>query len=369
MEKIKISNHQVFSLMASYTIGSAILVIPASVASVAKQDAWISMLFTMLFGFLEVSIICFFWSRYPGFTFIEIVKDVFGKWIGIIVAVCFAFFSILSDSQVLWYVGNFITSAVMTETPAYVINFVFCVAVVIALLYGLEAIARSYELLIYFVSVLFIASMVLVTPAAKIEYVQPVLEKGIIPVLQGSIILSSFLIFPMVILLVIFPANAENSSKSRKSFIKGYLWGGFLVFLAILFSVLVLGSTMTADSQYPVYTLAKEINVGLIFTRLEFIVAGVWITTILIKVIAYFYAGVISLSQAIGLKDHKRIIIPLGLIILVMSEVVYPDVIYQANWDIYPWPLYVVTYGLVLPIIMLVVYFLKNLFRDKAQGE
>jgi spore germination protein KB len=159
---------------------------------------------------------------------------------------------------------------------------------------------------------------------------------------------------------MIFPGSADNTIEAKKSFLKGYLWGGFLVSFSIIVSILVLGDTITANLQYPVYILAKEINFGIVFTRLEFIVAAAWIITVLARGILYFYAGIIGLSQLLGLKEHKKIILPLSLIILVMSEVVFTDVIYQINWDTFVWPAYVATFELVLPIVMVVGFYIKN---------
>lgn len=369
MDKIKITDHQVFSIAAGVTIGSAILVIPSSAASAAKQDAWIAILFSVASGFLEIFLVCFFWRRFPGYSATGIIKVIFGKRLGAILTAAFIFFCFLSDSQVIWYIGNFVTVQNMTETPYYVINLVFCVVIVIAVLYGLEAIARSYEVLINFISALFIISMLLVSPNIKVENLQPVLEKGIVPVLKCSFLLSSFIIFPLVILIGILCTNADNTGKSVKAFIKGYLLGGFLIFIAILFSIMVLGTTITADSQYPVYILAKEINVGVVLTRLEFIVAGVWITTLLAKSIFYFYVGTMSLSGLLGLKDHKKIVMPLGLIILVMSGIVFPDVIYQADWDTYVWPPFAMTYGIFLPVVMLLVFYVKKAFSAREKGD
>lgn len=50
MDKIKITNHQLFSLTANGAIGGSVIVISALVASVAKQDAWIGALLTPAFG-------------------------------------------------------------------------------------------------------------------------------------------------------------------------------------------------------------------------------------------------------------------------------------------------------------------------------
>jgi spore germination protein KB len=202
--------------------------------------------------------------------------------------------------------------------------------------------------------------MLLVLPHAKIENLLPVFEEGVVPVLKGSILLSSFLIFPVVLMLMIFPVLADNTIRAKKSFIKGYLWGGGLVFISVLFSIMVLGSTIASASQYPVFILAKEINVRDIFSRLEFIVAAVWIIMLLTRGIIYFYGAVTGISLLLGLKKHETIILPLGLIIMVMSGMVYSDVIYQSDWDTLIWPPFAGTFGIVIPIILYIVFLIKK---------
>lgn len=360
MDKVKITNHQLFALTASFVCGSSILVASASTAGLAKQDAWISMLLSAVLGLFEVGLICFLWSHYPDMTYVEMIKQIFGKWIGSIIAGGFVFFCLLSTSQIVWYLGNFMTIHIMPETPIYFINMVFLTTTAIALLYGLEAIARSYEIFIQFVSVLFILSILLVLPNAKMENLLPLFEKGAIPILKGAFFLTSFLIFPAVLLLMVFPTNADNTKKAKNSFLKGYLWGEFLVFISIIVTISVLGSTITAASQYPVFILTKGINLGTIFTRLEFIIAAVWIITLLSRAILYFYAGFIGFAQLLGLKDHKKIILPLALIILVISGIAFKDVIYLSDWDTFIWPPFAATFGLALPMVMVVSFYLKN---------
>lgn len=361
MNNVKITNHQLFALTASFVCGSSILVASTSAAGLARQDSWISMLLSLAIGLLEVGLICFLWSHYPGMTYVEMIKRIFGKWIGSVIAAGFVFFCLLSTSQIMWYLGNFMTIQVMPETPVYFINMIFLTAAVAALLYGLEAIARSYEIFIQFVSVLFILSIVLVLKNARIENLLPIFEKGVTPVLKGALFLASFLIFPAAILLMIFPTNSDNTMKAKDSFIKGYLWGELLVFISIVVTIAVLGSTITAASQYPVFILAKEINLGTVFTRLEFIVAAIWIVTLLSRVILYFYAGLIGLAQLLGLNDNKKVILPLALIILVISGFTFKDVIYQSDWDTFVWPPFAATFGLVLPTVMVVGFYIKKL--------
>lgn len=360
MDNIKITNNQLFSLTANGAVGGSVLVISAVIASVARQDAWIVALLTPVFGIPVIWIYWFLGNQYSGMTFIGIIKKIFGKWIGLSVAAAFVFFCFTTASRVVWYVSNFVRTQAMPETPIYVIDLLFLTAIVIAVLYGIETIARASELFIYFASLLFFSAMALVLPNARIENLQPVFEKGIIPVLKGSVFLSCFITFPSITLMMIYPVNINNISEAKKPLLKGYLWASFMVFVTILMSILVLGSAITAKYQYPTYLLVKEINVGTIFTRLEFLIIASWIVTELVIGILFFYAGVAGLSELLKLKDHKVIVMPLGLIILVMSEVAFPDLLYEKNWNSLIWPPYVITYGLILPVLLILVFFIKK---------
>jgi spore germination protein KB len=365
MDKIKITNNQLFSLTANGSIGGSVIVISALLVSIAKQDAWITALVTPVFGMPIIWIYWFLGSKYPSMTFVGITKKILGKWIGSIISVGFVFLFLEIACHIPWYVGNFITTQAMTETPAYVIRSLFALAIVIAILYGIEATARASELFIYFVSFSFIIAMILVLPNAKIENLQPVFEKGIIPVLKSSVFLSCFITFPLITLMMIYPINFNNISQAKKSLFKGYLWSSFIIFITILMSILVLGSAITSKSEYPAYLLAKEIDIGIIFSRLEFVIAAIWIVTQFIIGILFFYAGVIGLSELLGLRDHKRIVIPLGLIALVMSGVVLPNAAYEADWVSLVWTPYIITYGLILPILLLIVFWIKKALHCK----
>lgn len=364
MDKIKITNHQLFSLTVGCSLGGSILVIAALVTSISKQDAWITVLITAAFSIPVIWAYWFLGNQYPNMTFIGIIKILLGNWLGVIVAFTFIAFCLIIACHLPWYISNFMTTQAMLETPAYVINLLFVIAIVLAVLYGIEVIARACELFIYFTSALFFISMLLVLPNARIENLQPVFEKGIIPILKGSVFLSCFITFPLILLMMIYPINLNSTAETKKPLFLGYIWAAFIIFIGILMSILVLGSTITAGSRFPVYILAKEINVGVVLTRFEFAIDGIWLVTEFIVAILFFYAGVLGLSELLGLRDYRSIVMPIGLIVLVMSGVVLPNAVYQENWVTLVWTPYVITYGLILPILLIIVFLIKKrIFR------
>lgn len=365
INKTRITNHQLFSLTANYSCGTSIIVVSASLAGIAKQDAWICTILTPLFGLFFVWMYYYLASLYPNKSYVDIICSVFGKWCGSFISAAFVFICLLDVPQITWYVGNFIKTQSLINTPIYAVNTIIIIALVIGALYGIEAIARASEIFVYIVSFMFILSLMLVSPNAKFENLLPVLEKGITPALKGSVLLSSYNTWPLIVLNMIYPLNVSNIKNARKPLFIGYLWGSFIILMYNIMSILVLGSNIAANSAFPTYLLAKEINFGIVFTRMEAIISSSWIITLFFKALLYFYGGIIGISQLLGLKDYRKIVLPLGLISIVLSNIVYPNSIYEAEWDGTTWVLWIGTFAVVLPIVILIISIIKNKMRVK----
>lgn len=360
MAQPKISSHQLFALTVCVGIGPVIILVPALAATMAKQDAWSGALLTPAYGILVIWMYYFLGSQYPSMTLVDILKTIFGKYIGSIAAFSFIFLWFHTLYSFPWHLSNFITTQSMPETPNRVINMVFVIVIVVAEYYGIETIGRFCELALYFILILFFLSMLLVLPNVNIENLLPVFEKGITPIFNSSMGLSCYITFPAIVLMMIYPFNINNLSEAKKSLFKGYLLANVVNFITILISILVLGSGVVASYQYPTYTLVKEINVFIIFSRFEAGIAAIWISSTLIISMVFFHAVVIGFSQLFGLKNYKIIVIPLGIIILVMSEVIFPNITYEANWAGITWVPYIITHGLIIPILLIIVHLIKK---------
>lgn len=360
MNKIKISNIQYTLLTSSLVYGTAPLILPSSVAILSKQDAWISVIFATLIGLLILWINTCLAEMHPNKTIIEIIELLFGKWFGGFVCINFILLCILTASQIVWYIGDFFTTMYMLTTSPYYINMLFMITIAIALLYGLEAIARTTEILFIFIFPTFIIAMIFLIPESKLDNLLPILENGILPIIKGTVPFISIGVLPVLLINMIYTVNAQNTKKAKKSIFIGYLLGTTSLFISILMCILVLGSNYTAYSRFPLFTLSKEINIGVVFSRLEPIMLLVWLATIWGSTMLYFYTAVLGISQLLKLKNYKKIVLPLGLIVTVLSGFIYDDVVYEIYWDNYVWPPYIFTFGFALPLLLLSVSHIKK---------
>lgn len=358
---IKITTHQLKVITVAFVCGPTTIIIASSATALARQDAWLSVILSAFPGLIVIWVNTYLGGLYPEMTLAQVIRALLGKWFGGFIILNYVALSLIGTSQLIWYAGDFFVSQYMTSPSPYFINTVFCISIAISVLYGLEAIARASELFYWGIIIMFIVSIVVVSPESQINYLLPILENGFLPVLKGSLPILSFTALPTILLNMVYPANVADVRKAKKSIFLGYLTGMAISLISVLACTLVLGSTISATSRFPVFLLTKEINLGVTFSRLEILIVFTWILTIFNNAVFSLYAGITALADLLKLKDAKKIVIPTALIPCVFSGIIYKDVIYQIKWDTIVWLPYILTYGFVIPLFLLLVHWIKRI--------
>lgn len=358
-EQGKISIRQLKILSHLLCLGSTILIIPSPLSSEAKQDAWMSAILGVAMGLLLIMLYGALGRRYPNQSLMEYSEVILGKWIGKAVAIMYASFFFLLSAIILRNMGDFISTIIMPETPIQAIHIIFMIGIIIAARLGIEVIGRTSELMLPFVFAFVIVLLCFITPQAELNRIQPVLEFGILPVIQGSFALIGIPFLEFVVFLMVIP-YVNKQEKASKAIIIGALVGGVIVILFTALSVLVLGWDFTARHTYPTYTLAKKIRLGEFLQRIEVFVGVVWIITMFFKLSVFYYASVLGVAQIFKMDDYRPLVWPLGMIAVTLSLIVYPNLVYFRTFIHDIWTSYAMTFGLLLPLLLLAVSMLRS---------
>ncbi|TKH45141.1 spore gernimation protein [Paenibacillus terrae] len=364
--QIRISARQLMILTTLYTVGSAILIIPSSVAQIAKQDAWIAVLVGVTAGLLILYLYIKLASLYPQMTLIGILEALLGKWLGKAVGLLFfAIFFINAPVPVLFYLGNFMTTQMIPETPIQAVNILFALIILLAVRLGLEVLARSAELMFPLFILLYILFTGLVISNIKLENVQPVLETGMGPICSAALSFVSTAFLPHIILLMIFPASVNRFDQARKAIFTGSLIGGLMLVVVVSLAILVLGPDLTARNIYPSYALAKKINIGNFLQRIEAVMATMWFISLFFRITVYMHSIVTAIAQIFRLKNDRQLVLPLGILLVALSTIVYPNVPYQQTYDTKTWIPLALSFGVFFPLLLLCIHALKRLGTNK----
>ncbi|MGE7915332.1 GerAB/ArcD/ProY family transporter [Lysinibacillus xylanilyticus] len=367
MKKEIISSRQFTIITLLFTVGTAILIIPSSITNVAKQDAWIATIIGVGLSFLLVKLYVTLGNLAPTLTFIEANEKILGRFFGKLTAIGFSILTFFGAGQLLYFIGNFMSTEVMPETPTMAFSLLFGIIIIFAAFQGIEVFARSAEILFPIFSLVFIVFVVFISPLIHFENLQPILETPKKSLSIGVIRFMSICSFPLVALLILYPSAVNVHKSAQKGFYIGTAIGGIVLIIIVTLCILVIGPSNTANRTFPSYALAQRISIGNFLQRVEVIMAAMWIISIYIKTFMYFYASVISIAQICKIKDHRPLIVPLGMIVIGFSQIIHPDIVHSNTYNNEIWPLFCGTFAILLPIVLLIAAKFRNI--NGSQGN
>ncbi|MGE7823992.1 GerAB/ArcD/ProY family transporter [Paenibacillus sp. NPDC093718] len=368
MPVVKISLRQVSILTAMYTIGSAILIVPSSMASIAKQDAWIASLVGIGLGFIILTVQLQLSKKYPEMNLMQLSEKLLGKWIGKTLNVLLLLTLFLGGpATVLHEIGIFMTIQMLPETPIQAIVYLFGALGVLGVRLGLEVLARSAEMLFPWFLLLFLSMSVLLLSEIKWENAMPIFESGINPIFPAAVSFVSIAFLPHIVLIIVYPGAVNRPAEAYKAVYIGSLFGAVVLFMIIGLAILVLGPDITARNMYPSYMLARKINIGNFLQRIEAVMAVMWFITLFFRISLYFYAVAIGVSQIFNIKNYQPLVMPIGWILAAVSVFIYPNIPYKMVWDTKIWTPYTITIGLILPLLLLCMHRLRKMRSKKTK--
>lgn len=360
MQTDKVTPFQFLVLVIFFTIGSSILYIPSTLTVAVKQDAWIAAIIGSLLGLLIVWFFTTISLWFPKLTYTETNEKIFGKIIGKFISLLFVFMVILYASALIAQSSIFLITQMYPETPITFINLLMVIIVIMAVRLGIETIARSAEIFIFFYFFLFFILVLTISPQIDVENIEPLFQTKMSTLFNSSFKLTAVSTVNAIALFMIFPAFVNDIKKCRKNFYIGTLIGGAVIVTITMLCIFVLGSNTTARQVYPSYTLAKVINVGDFITRIEALMATLWILALYFKVTIYFYAGVLGLSKILGVKEYRFLTIPVGAIVLALSIILFPNILYQSTFNEDNAIVITTIVGLLCPLVATIVFLLRK---------
>lgn len=355
MNKQLISVRQLTIIVMFFTIGTAILILPASISQQVKQDAWIATFLGVVLSLLVVKLFIIVGNIKSNLTLVESYENILGKYVGKLISIAFVLFSFFAAGELLYYLGDFMKSSVMPETPLSAFGIMFTLVICYGVYLGIETFARSAEILFPIFVLIFVLFVIFISPQIDVNNIKPVLETRTKPLIHSILLFTSTFSFPLVVMLMVFPASVNMNKSASKGIYIGTIAGGIVLVSVITLAILVLGASNASQRAYPSYAMAQRISIGNILERIEVIMAFLWITTIYIRTFMYFYASVLGLSQILKIKDYRPLVFPMGMILIAISLFIHPNIIHSNKFNEEVWLPYSFIFAILLPLLLVVV--------------
>ncbi|MCM3761714.1 endospore germination permease [Alkalihalobacillus oceani] len=360
----KIDGYQFTVLVALFIMGSTILVLPSALVEYARQDAWLAGVIAVSCSPFLAYLYLKLHELYPQLMFVDMIKRIVGTWAGTIVAIVYFLFSILLSSMVLRDTSDFLQTQMLPETPMYALQILLLAAVIVALLYGIETMARGAELFFPIVVLVVIAPVLLTANNLEFSHLKPFLGNGVRQVVDGSLLMLSIPFLELVLFLPLLPA-VNKTKRKRAFFIAGVLVGGLIIFTIAMVTLLTIGANLTAALNFPSFFAAKKIRLGDFLQRIEAVIAVQWIITSFVKIAILMYISLILFKQIVRLQRYHIFVVPMSFIVLALSHAIPVNTGSIREFAGETWIPVSLFLGLFVPLFLYIV----GLIRKKASAS
>lgn len=352
---MKISNVQMFWLMASMEIGMTLLLTISPAIRDAKQDAWISMLVAAGVALLITFIVTRLSLLYPNQTLIQFSQTILGKWLGKAIVIPFLVMWYTVLGIVLRQSSDFIHLVLFRRTPLWaVIILALILLVYTTYLGGIEGVGRCSEFLGPIIVLGLTAVLVLCYQNMHWTRMLPVYQdSGGIAILKGAVSPISFLGESVMISMLVAFMSKPQDVLPRVMWAVG-LTCAFL--LASTLGVILTFGSLASKMWYPFFDMARYVSVMEFIQNIDSVIVVVWLCSVFIKLSLYMFITSYGTAQWLGVKNWRKLVWFVSPIVLILA--LLPENVDMSSTD-YPtkfWVPYVLPVNIVgIPLLLWIV--------------
>lgn len=365
--KESISLWQLLVLMINFELGSAVIV---GLGNDAKQDAWIAILISSIYGVLLAWVYSFLVKKSQGKNLYEMMEMVLGKKISSVLVTAYVVYFFYITSRVLRDFGELMTSAILPNTPLEVISLTFMLLITYLIYLGLETLARLTELFTpYILSfILIIWVLLLIGGEVSVQNFQLPFQDGVMPIAKA--IFPTLIGFPfgeMIVFLVVMAYTSKLKYIGKIS-VAAVGISGFILTIATILQIGVLGADQRARSNFPLLSAIRYVSIANFIERLESIVVFLLMLGIIVKVGLYFFTSLKGIEHLFHIP-YRPFVFPLGMLVAIFSILISENFAEHIEEGVKFVPYYLhIPFQIVFPAIILFLLLWKQRKSSTKEG-
>ncbi len=356
MEKVQISSSQIFFLVLAFTLGSSLIIPPASSIGNAQ---WLAIVIGLGEGLLFAWVYTTLIARFKSKTLIDVLEIVFGPTIGRLLGFVWILFPLHLGALVIGNYSDLFTGVVMVETPSMVFGLLLVGTCAYAVWHGLETVARCAQILVIPGLGMVFLSAVLSVPKMDWQQLYPLLDASWSEILWAAHGAATFPFAETVVFAMVIPYMSKRH-RAASLISKALISAACIFLIAALRNILVLGPIMEIE-MYPSYTAGRQIDIGEFFTRLEILIVIEFVLMGFVKLSVLLYTFVAGTAHALHLRDKKPLVWPAATVMLCVSVINSESVIHSLTFARDVYPLYALPFQLVIPLVTLAVAHIRKM--------
>ncbi|HWI61134.1 MAG TPA: endospore germination permease [Symbiobacteriaceae bacterium] len=296
---------------------------PIVTGAPATRDAWLSAWLAAAVAFLIALVPFLLMRRFPGQTLFAINVQVLGTWAGRVMNLAYALLFFHLGSIAVRLFSEVFVVAMLPETPIWALNTLIVALAAFGVLSGFEVLGRLADLVAPMILLTIILLTLLSGTLIQTSRLFPLLEYGPGPVVEQS--LTPITIFgEMSWTLFLAMPYIKRSRDAFKGMAVAAVVNGAAVSFGAALLIAMMGPELIDREVFPTLTAVRLIRVAEFLTRIEWVMAALWMGAMFVKIGLIFW-GVVGALRESGLPKLRQ---PFLLLIISVATSVWSQWIF-----------------------------------------
>lgn len=326
----------------------------------AKKDFWIAIIFAMIISIPFMIMFSRFHILFSDKDLFDINEYVLGRPLGKIISFLLVYYVASNMMSVMHVFNEFIINTTLENTPIEITYIGLTILCISGVKGGVEVIGRWTEFFLPIIVIVLFIGIILLIPQMQIENLQPILNNGYKPVIEGGLLTFFFPLSETIAFTMIFTSFGEKGS-FKIVYLKGLIYGGSLILLLVLTEALVLGIKNTSIYYFPGYLTFSRLDIATVVESLEIISGATFILGGFIKISVLLLAVSRGIAKIFGCNDYRCIVTPTALLIANVSYFFYDSTMNMFEWISDIWGYFAFPFQFVIPIMIWIILEIKRL--------
>ena len=294
---------------------------PRLIVETGGTAAWIVSIYIFILSIISFWLISKLFQRFPGKDIIDIVQEIGGKAVRILIGLSFSLTGIFFEAITLREFSENIKTITLISSPLSFVMIFLILGAIIPVFFGLEPIVRIHSLGAPIIAVAYLIILLLLFPFMHFENVLPIMGNGFPKVFGEGFLRLSFY-FGLTIIFYLPPFIKTFSNFKSAGYISLCLTGFFMTVAALVFTT-VMPYPTALESTIPIYDLSRLIYYGRFFQKIEPIFVTIWAFAAYLYFCGGLYFLIHVFKKALNLPYLKPLIIPFSILMYTIAFI--PD--------------------------------------------
>lgn len=354
--KEMISSKQIISLILLFVFGTSVVI---GVGFDAHQDSWMSLLIATIFSVPLLLMYARLLMLYPGKGLFDIIEMLFGKKAGKVLIAIMIWYYLFLGGLVLQNFFQFISVTTLPKTPKVLIMALMMLVVIYLGRSNISVLGKWGIVISITIVIVVVLTFIFSIGNIDINNLLPIFEHSPKTILKGAV---KMYVFPYAELITILPLASffKKGTNSYKVFMYGLLLSSIMLITIQMRNLLTIGFPLMEYSFFSSYTAARIIEVGDFFSRIEGVITINLLFAVITKTAICLIAATKGMSKLFNIKNYKDIIVPVGLIILMLSIIVYQSIFEMEEFKDKYVVIYSIPFQFIIPFIIWITAEIKK---------